>query len=203
VLLGLTGGYCAGKNAVADLLGVRGWTCVDVDRLGHEAVTRSRDAIVARFGGTVLASDGNVDRRALGAVVFSDPAALAAHEAIVHPVMFALLEERLEGLRSRGTETIVINAAILYRMPVAKRCDRIMEVRAALLLRLARARRRDGLGARRAFARIRSQGALWRARDEAGLRPLVLRNNGSEDCLAAVVGRLLDRDPVLRRSDAG
>ena len=95
MLLGLTGGYCVGKNAVAAILEKRGWTCIDVDALGHEAVELARDAIVARFGTGVIGSDGRVDRKAVARIVFADPAALADQEAIVHPVAIRLLDARI------------------------------------------------------------------------------------------------------------
>jgi dephospho-CoA kinase len=196
VILGLTGGYCSGKNRVASLLGDRGWTSIDVDRLGHEALLRSRDAVLARFdaeargrlGRSLLDAAGAIDRKTLGALVFSDPRALADHEAIVHPAMFALLDEglaeadakaRTEGLEPR----LVVNAAILYKMPVARRCDAIIEVRAPLLARLARARARDGLGALAALARIRRQAPLWPLARALGVPVLRLGNRGDVEGL--------------------
>jgi len=195
VLIGLTGGYCAGKNAVADLLEGRGWACVDVDRLGHEALALSKEAVVARFGPSVLAPDGSLDRRALGALVFADPRALADHEAIVHPAMFALLDRRVAELRSGGGAgaDIVINAAVLYKMPILAACEAVIEVRAPLVARLGRARRRDRLGARAALGRILRQGALWRLRGRAEGRIHLLHNDGDLGALEGGLSRLLAR----------
>lgn len=203
-LVGLTGGYCTGKNSVAALMEERGWTSVDVDRLGHLAVEARREAIAARFdaearallGRGIIDAEGRVDRKALGALVFADPAKLADHEAIVHPAMFALLDEKIAEIEARaGAEgraaKIIVNAAILYKMPVASRCDLIVEVRAPLLARLARARRRDKLGTLAAFARIRRQNPLWRLRDPAGPPRILLRNSGPPERLGAKVDRLL------------
>ncbi|MEI6873705.1 MAG: dephospho-CoA kinase [Spirochaetota bacterium] len=196
-LLGLTGGYCSGKNSVAALLEKRGWTSIDVDRLGHLAIARTKEAIVARFGTGILDEGGHVDRRALGAIVFSDPKALADHEAIVHPAMFALLDElvlhlELEGRGAGGPEPkVVVNAAILYKMPVAGRCDTIIEVRAPLLTRLARARMRDGLGFFAALARIRRQKGLWRLRKGLGRPVFFLRNEGKVPRIDARLDRTL------------
>ena len=206
ILVGLTGGYCTGKNSVAALMEERGWTSVDVDRLGHLAVERRKAEIVARFeaearaflGRGILDAVGRLDRRALGALVFADPAKLADHEAIVHPAMFALLDESLAELdgkaRKAGREArILVNAAILYKMPVALRCDCIIEVHAPLLARLARARRRDKLGIPAALARIRRQAPLWNLRDPAGPPRLILRNSGRPEGLGAKLDRVLAR----------
>jgi len=100
MIIGLTGGYCAGKNAVAAILERLGWTCIDVDRLGHEAIDLAREAIVARFGPGVLGRDGLVDRKAVASIVFADPAALADQEAIVHPIAIRLLDERIAAAES-------------------------------------------------------------------------------------------------------
>jgi len=198
MLLGLTGGYCAGKNAVAALLEVRGWTCIDVDKLGHEAIELARDAIAARFGPAALGADGQVDRRALARIVFSDPAALAAQEAIVHPLAIRLLEERIAAAeaaaRAEGrTPRICINAALLHRAGRIASCDAIVEVRAPCLLRLARGLRRDGGGlaatARRVSRQRGFRAALRQAASGAGVPILALRNAGGR----AALERSLDR----------
>ena len=183
MLIGLTGGYCAGKNRVAGLLEARGFTSIDVDRLGHRALDLAKPEVVRRFGEGILAADGSIDRKTLGAIVFADHKALADHEAIVHPHMFALVEESVAELHARGSGSILINAAILYRMPIAATCDAILEVRACLPRRLLRAWSRDRSGIFRTVARIRSQKALWKLRDSARIKPLVIQNDGSPDRL--------------------
>jgi dephospho-CoA kinase len=76
-------------------------------------------------------------------------------------------------------------------MPEAVRCDDIIEVRAPLLLRLARARKRDGLDALAAPRRILREGALWKKRRELGRPFFVLRNGKSQERLARILDRLL------------
>ena len=184
MLLGLTGGYCAGKNAAAALLEERGWTCIDVDGLGHEAIDQAAEAIVARFGAAVIGPEGRVDRRALAAIVFSDRKALADQEAIVHPIAIELLDERIAragaAAASEGREALVcVNAALLYIAPQAARCDAILELHAPLLARLRRARARDGASALAALRRIVRQRRLWRRRASVG-RPVVRVYNGGD-----------------------
>jgi dephospho-CoA kinase len=204
MLLGLTGGYCAGKNAVAGILEERGWTCIDVDALGHEAVELARDEIVRRFGPGVLGPDGRVDRRALARIVFSDLSALADQEAMVHPIAIRLLDERIAAAEaeaaSAGKEArICVNAALLHRSPQAARCDAIIEVRAPFALRLLRGMRRDGTGALAVLRRITRQSgfraALRAAARAAGLRVLVLRNAGGRASLSGAVDGLLAGPP--------
>lgn len=198
MLLGLTGGYCAGKNAVAAILEKRGWTCIDVDALGHEAVESARDAIVARFGPGVIGPDGRVDRKAVARIVFADPAALADQEAIVHPAAIRLLDERISAaealaLAADREPRVCVNAALLYRTPHAGRCDAIIEVRAPLLARIRRARLRDNLGVRRTLERIARQRPFWRLRGASGRPVAFLWNSGGLDELDAVLERSMER----------
>jgi len=202
LILGLAGGYCAGKNTVAAMLEERGWICVDVDRLGHEAMELSKDAIVARFGAAALKPDGSLDRRALARIVFADPAALADQEAIVHPVAIRLMEARLAAAeaaaRAAGRESLVcINAALLHRTDRVSACDAIIVRRAPLLVRLARGARRDGAGwaaACRRITRQRGFGAALRAAASPSGRPIIaLRNWGGRAALERGLVRALKR----------
>jgi dephospho-CoA kinase len=199
LILGLTGGYCAGKNAVAALLEERGWTCIDLDRLGHRALEARAPAVQALLGPGVLRQDGSLDRKAIGALVFADAGLLARYEAIVQPAMLALLDEalaagkaaRAEGRAGRTGEFLCINAAILYRLPHARSCDAIIEVRAPLCRRLARGKQRDGLRMVAAMKRIRRQGPLWRAGAEYKAKRHILNNDGDLPSLAAKLDDIL------------
>jgi dephospho-CoA kinase len=202
MLIGLTGGYCAGKNTVASILEARGWTCIDVDKLGHEAMEKARDAIVGRFGPGVLGPDGELDRRALAAIVFSDSASLADQEAIVHPLAIRLMNERIaraeEAAATIGRKALVcINAALLHRTGRIVSCDAVIEVRSPLLMRIARGAKRDGAGAGAAFRRILRQKAfrpeLRSQAREAGRPIVVVRNCRGRAALARELDRALRR----------
>jgi dephospho-CoA kinase len=153
-IIGLTGTYCAGKNHVAGLLERRGLAVLDVDKLGHQAIAEEREAIVARFGDAVLGPGGEVDRRRLGARVFGKPEELAALEALVHPAANRLT---LDWLKARGEGPCVINAALLHKSAVFGRLDAVILVRAPLLTRLLRAKRRDRLPWPALIRRFQSQ----------------------------------------------
>lgn len=98
ILVGLTGGIGAGKSTVSALLASRGAVIIDADAITHELQrpgTPVFEAIVERFGPTVVAPSGELDRPALAAIVFSDPDELAALNAIVHPAVGAEMVARL------------------------------------------------------------------------------------------------------------
>jgi dephospho-CoA kinase len=141
-LIGLTGTYCAGKNHIAALLEARGIPVLDVDKLGHQAAEVERDAILTRFGGDILGTEGKINRRLLGEKVFGKPEELAALEAIIHPAANRLTDEWIAGQKETAC---VINAALLHKSSAFTRLDFIILVKAPFLTRLLRARKRDRL----------------------------------------------------------
>ena len=106
MVLGLTGQYCAGKDAVARILERNGFRVIDVDRVGHEVLEERREEVAAAFGPGVRRADGSIDRRALGRIVFADPAALARHEAIVHPAMVERVRALAAAERAAGRDVL-------------------------------------------------------------------------------------------------
>lgn len=156
MVLGISGTYCSGKSEVGRILkDSYGFEEIDVDSVGHEALTRRRDAVTAAFGEQVLSSDGEVDRRMLGSVVFADGEKLARLESILHPEMVRVVSERVPEEEGRRT---LINAALLVHMGLDTLCDAVLRVDAPVIVRMFRARRRDGLAWKDIFARIRRQG---------------------------------------------
>ncbi len=103
--VGLTGGIGSGKSTVAAMLEGRGALVVDADEIAREVVAPGApayEAVVARFGPAILAHDGRIDRPALARVAFADPEALADLNAITHPVIGAVLFERMSSLDGDG-----------------------------------------------------------------------------------------------------
>jgi dephospho-CoA kinase len=114
LLVGLTGGIGSGKSVVARMLEERGAVVFDADLLAHRAIapgTPGHDAVVERFGPTVLAPGGDLDREALASIVFADPAGRRDLEAIVHPEVRRLFAEGAEAYRD--TDAVVVLGAPL------------------------------------------------------------------------------------------
>jgi dephospho-CoA kinase len=114
-IVALIGGVGSGKSAVADEFAARGAAVIDGDALGHEVLRQPevREQIVARFGSTILNDKGEIDRRRLAAVVFSDPARLKQLEEIMHPLIGRRIQEEIEKARGADVPLIVIDAAVL------------------------------------------------------------------------------------------
>ena len=187
MILGLTGGYCAGKNEAAAILSRLGWTCVDVDALGHKALEYSLPEVIRLLGPVAQRPDGLPDRRAIGRLVFSDRTMLEQFENLVHPVMFTLADEALTAAGAGQGGKVCLNAAILYRMPQASRCQAILEVRASLLARIRRGKARDGLSTLRVMQRIHSQRNLWQAGRAYAGKVILVRNDGERLQLAKTI----------------
>jgi dephospho-CoA kinase len=128
LLIGVTGPIGCGKSTISAAMASRGGVIVDADRLSHQASERGSavaEAIGHRFGPVVIAADGSLDRPALGRIVFSDPAALRALEAIVQPAVRVLIERAVESADSAGAPFVVVEAIKLVEAGYAARCDEV------------------------------------------------------------------------------
>jgi dephospho-CoA kinase len=192
-IIGLTGGYCAGKNEVAGILADYGWEVVDVDKLGHAALLQVSDQLIEIFGESIRKDDGSIDRKTLGTIVFSDKNRLGALETTVHPAMLSMLDGEIEKARNNGRGEFCINAALLYRFPQINLCDAVIEVRASLYQRVLRAQRRDRLSIHGALERIMDQKYLWDLRPKEGVPIYMLWNSGSNAELKISTEALLNK----------
>ena len=138
----LTGGIGSGKSTVAEIFEDLGALVIDSDQLAREVIERGTsgyDAVLSRFGDSIL-KEGEIDRSALGAIVFADEKARKDLEGIIHP----LVRERSEKIASRaGDSRIVINQIpLLVETSGAKRFDFVITVEADLEIRRERLRAR-------------------------------------------------------------
>lgn len=167
MVLGLSGPMAAGKNLAAEILEGKGWASVDADLLVHEVIEDKKEEILEAFsseaeklGLSLLKSDGSVNRRAVGQIIFGHPELVARQEGIVYPGVNERIDAFLDENRRAGRDCL-INATLLYKVPSIYKVDALLYVDAPLVLRLFRARRRDGLPFRQIFARFKSQGNLF------------------------------------------
>jgi dephospho-CoA kinase len=169
-VLALTGPTGAGKSTVASWLARRGAAVIDADRVGHEVLRMPdiRDAVIARFGDQVLDSEGEIDRKQLGMLVFPSQELLRALESISHPRLLAELASRIETLQeSRVATLIVVDAALWFQWPERPAVDFVLGVRAPLPVRVERIRERDHINEAAAIHRVRRQQAIEASLDQA------------------------------------
>lgn len=177
--MALTGGIASGKSFVADELDTLGAIIIDSDVLAREAVEPGSDGlaeVVERFGPGVLRADGALDRPGLGRIVFHDDAARADLNAIVHPRVRRLAEEREQ--RSPADSVVVHVIPLLVEAGLAKGFGHIMLVDVPEEEQLTRLRDRDGLDVEDAQARLDAQAT--RA-ERLAVATWVIDNSGSPD----------------------
>lgn len=179
ILIGLTGNIASGKTEVARLFVERGAQLIDADELSREAVapgTRAVEQVRERWGADVFAPDGSLDRDALRARVFADPAQLEELNQIVHPEVARLRDERLAAAREAGVGILVYVAPLLFERHLTDEFDRIVLVDAPRELRFDRLVRDRGLDEAEALNMIAAQmpAELKRARAD-----YIIENIGS------------------------
>ena len=129
VRIGLTGPIGCGKSTVARWLGERPRVVViDADRVARDVLDSGEpalDAVIERFGPTVLRADRELDRAALGRIVFADPAALRDLEAIVHPAVRPRILAVIASAEAEGAAAVVIEAIKLVEGGLAELCDEV------------------------------------------------------------------------------
>ena len=180
--VGLTGGIATGKSLVAALFQEEGAFVLDADTLGHalmEPGTPAHGEIRAAFGDGVLSSGGRIDRKKLGALVFSDPASRERLNAILHPRILSEVEEQLWEFAHRSPGGIaVVQAALVVEAGARSRFDRIVVTHCDPEIQARRLRDRDGIPPEEARRRIEAQ-APPRARLDAADH--VIDTSGSLD----------------------
>lgn len=165
MIICVTGPMAAGKNAAAEILEKKGFPQVDADLLGHVAIENQKDAILKTFGDlakeqgiNLLAEDGKINRRALGSLVFQSPELIKMQENLVYPEINRLFDQFLDDHKGQD---VVINATVLYKVPLISKVDVVLFVDCPVLKRFFRARKRDGIKAKFILARFKAQKNLF------------------------------------------
>jgi dephospho-CoA kinase len=178
--LGLIGSIGAGKSTVAARLAAAGAAVIDADKLGHAVLDEPhvRDALVARWGSKILDGD-RANRKAIGRIVFADPAEKAALEAIVFPAIREKAKAAMAMAQtSASVAPVVLDAPLLLEAGWADLCDRVLLVDAPRTVRLARVAARSGWSDAELTAREANQLPLDTKRANADA---VLVNDGTLD----------------------
>lgn len=186
--VGLTGGIASGKSAVAELLREHGAVIIDADVLAREVVEPGTPALASlreRFGVGVIGPDGRLDRPGLGRIVFTDPEARAAVNAIVHPAVRARAAE-LEASAPAGSVVVHV-IPLLVETGQERSFDVLVVVDIDEQTQVRRLRARDGLDEAAAQARLAAQTS--RA-SRLAVADVVLDNTGGPDRLAKQVEQL-------------
>jgi dephospho-CoA kinase len=200
-VIGLTGGIGSGKSAVADAFRALGIEVIDADDVAHALCEPGHEgyrAVVAAFGGGVLAADGRLDRAAMRRRAFAEPDFRARLEAILHPLIGAAIEATIA--QWRGPYGIVVAPLLLERGNLLRHVARVLVVDAPEDEQVLRTARRSGLAPDEVRAIMTTQLAraerLARADD-------VVDNGGAHAAIAAQVAALDARYRTWATTRAG
>jgi dephospho-CoA kinase len=175
--IGLTGNIAAGKSTVAKMLEKRGAYILDADTIAHN-LYQSNPKLIAQitteFGDKVLDTDGKVNRKKLGQIVFSHKSKLETLNKIVHPIIRKEILTQVD-LKSANHQTVVLEAALLFENNFLDYWDKVFLVTASDELRKQRLLAK-GLSNKEALERISSQ---MPQEQKVPMADVVLENNGS------------------------
>ena len=206
VVIGLTGGIGSGKSAVAARVRQAGVPVVDADEVAREVVQPGSPALMEigrTFGAHLIGADGELRRKALGAIVFSDPEQLSLLNAITHPAILSRTQEKLARFMGLGHRWVVYEAALILENRLTPGLHELVAVLCHPALQLQRVMARDDLAHEEAAARIAAQTTNERRRAQADH---VLENDGPLEALHDQVDSLvalLSQAHGAPRSDGG
>jgi len=191
MVVGLTGGIACGKSLVSGELKRLGAHIVDADVISREVTAKGSpvyDEIVREFGQGILRPDGSIDRKALGAIVFSDREKLLKLNAITHPAIIKTSSEKVERIKKSHPGTvIVVDAALLIEAGMHRAVDRVIVVYADEEKQMERMKKRDDLDEREAKKRLSCQMPI---KEKFKYADYLIENNGTEEELKSVVKRI-------------
>ena len=187
-VIGLTGGIGCGKSLAAQYFAQLGALVIDADQLARAAIERGSDGfdeVVALFGDSIL-KDGNIDRRAMGELIFKDVKAKTQLENIIHPFVRREFEGAVASLK--GDQVLVYEIPLLVETKAHERFDVVITVESEMENRVARLRGR-GMHISEIEGRIAAQATREQRIEVADF---LIENDGSEDELLRQVENIWD-----------
>jgi dephospho-CoA kinase len=161
IVAGLTGGIATGKSTVAAFFQQAGARLIDADRIARDAVRPGTPAyaeILAHFGAGIRLAGGEIDRKRLAAIIFSDPAEQRVLEGIVHPRVKEETARQLDRIRQEQPRaTVILDVPLLFEAGMDCGLAEVIVVYAPEAVQIRRIMTRDGLTEAEARARIRAQ----------------------------------------------
>lgn len=179
-VIGLTGGIATGKSTVSAILENAGAVIIDADRIARRVVKKNLPAyrqIVAQFGESVLLPDGEINRTALGNLIFNDSSKKQLLNSIVHPHVRRETDRQLRHIAKNNPNALVIlDIPLLLEAGMRKDLSEVIVVYAPEHIQIRRLMERDHISQEDALARIRSQMPI---EEKKSLATMVIDNSGS------------------------
>ncbi len=158
MVIGIAGNTGSGKTTVCKIFEEQGARVTSADELGWQIIkkgSKEYGKIVKEFGSDIVCSDGAIDRKKLGSLIFADPAKRTILNRIVHPRLIASLKDEIR--KTREDDLLVIDAALIFDWGLEKELDLVVVVTAPEAVKIERLKR---MGFTEAEARRRLQSQL-------------------------------------------
>lgn len=194
-VVGLTGNSGCGKGAAASVMAEYGALILDCDKIAHENMMSWGEAysdIVSAFGKEILNTEGEIDRKALGTVVFNDRSKLELLNTIAHKYVVKKVEKSIE--LNKGKKCIVIDAPLLIEAGLDKICDSIWAVYAPVETRIKRVMLRDNIDRESAVLRFKNQ---MKFEDIEKIADVVINNDGDMEELRKQVLKFMNDEELI------
>ena len=195
-VIGLTGGIGSGKSTVSGFLSELGAAVIDADKIGHEVYRPDTDTwrkLVKTFGRGILAADNTIDRKKLGAIVFSNEEELKRLNAIIHPQITKIIKQQIDDYRRQAVKVIVLDAPVLFEANAKNLADEVWVVVADEDNVIKRAAGRTGLREEQIRDRIRAQMSKTERIKNA---QIVIYNDGTPEDLRGKIKKLWEQIKV-------
>ena len=192
-VIGLTGQSGAGKTTVSRVFSQNGFAVIDADIISRDVTQKGQPCLTElseAFGSDIINSDGALNRKRLGSIVFSDREKLRQLNGIIYPYIIYRIISRIDELSEEGRELILLDAPTLFEANADDLCDLIISVTADESIRMSRIIARDNITPEAAKKRFESQ---YSEHFFVNHSDFVIINNKTPDVLAAKAEEVADK----------
>jgi len=189
-VIGLIGGIGSGKTSVSEILNSLGVDVIDADKVGHEVYIPDSEGwrkVISVFGQGIVDQQNEIDRKKLGAIVFGDPKEMDKLNKLMHPIMYKLIQEKINKLADNGVEFVVLEAAILLEANWQPLTDEIWLAKSDQEIVIERVQLRNKFTREEIIKRIQSQMSNEEREKHADI---VISNDGTLEELKETVRSL-------------
>ncbi len=192
-VVGLTGQSGAGKTTVCKVFSEKGFDIINADLIAHEVMEKGKPClkeVEECFGSGVITENGELDRKALAAIVFTDKTKLKQLNAISYPYIIFEILQKIKEYSRNGNKYVLLDAPTLFESRADDFCDLIISVTAPEATRISRISKRDDLPAERIKERFSSQHS---ERFFVNHSDFIIKNNKSVDVLLEKANEVADK----------
>ncbi|HCW7820185.1 TPA: dephospho-CoA kinase [Staphylococcus aureus] len=201
-VIGLTGGIASGKSTVSELLSVFGFKVVDADKAAREAVKKGSKGLAQVrevFGDEAIDENGEMNRRYMGDLVFNHPEKRLELNAIIHPIVRDIMEEKKQEYLKQGYN-VIMDIPLLFENELENTVDEVWVVYTSESIQMDRLMQRNNLSLEDAKARVYSQISIDK---KSRMADHVIDNLGDKLELKQNLERLLEEEGYIEKPNYG